>query len=123
MDQLNSAANWLESVRLQSESTPATYVRAGISQSPQVNVTWGATRSEVEISEGIGVRAQVRDALVSLADLVATGMNPPFPKSGDRIVMAGAPAYQVMELGTEGAWRWSDNLRTRLRVHLKEVGS
>ena len=49
---------------------------------------------------------------------------PPFgePEAGDQIVTDGT-IFEVMSLGSQGHWRWSDPHRQALRIHAKETGA
>ena len=65
------------------------------------------------------IRTEVRDYLIDTADLVLAGQLA-LPERGDRIeeIEAGKKfTYEVMTLGTEPHWRYSDAYRKTLRVH------
>lgn len=65
-----------------------------------------------------------RDYLIPVAALVTTGGEALTPKRGDRITesLGGADAvFEITPREGEPAWRFSDQQRTRVRVHCKKV--
>lgn len=60
------------------------------------------------------------DFLIDVADLASLGV----PSEGDRLavtIRGVAYTFEIMPVIGEPAWRYSDNYRTRFRVHCKEV--
>lgn len=74
----------------------------------------GATSYEVSDEYGTLTGAKMIDFLIP-----ASGLSSP-PKAGDRITV-NDDVYEVLELGNEGCWRWSDPFKTIRRVHTKAV--
>jgi hypothetical protein len=96
-------------------SSPVTYRRAGQADA-NVQATFGRTDYEVADDYGATIKTHVIDFLILGDDL---GIE---PQAGDQIVADGV-VYEVMALGGEGCWRWSDPYRTTMRIHTKEIGT
>jgi hypothetical protein len=116
-DLLRQGSQWLEQQRSAHCSSPVTY-RRGETEAT-FDATFGRTEYEVEDDYGLTVAAHVTDFLVAAVDFA-----PVFgePQPGDRIVADGV-VYEVMSLGNQGPWRWSDPYRTTMRIHTKDVGT
>ena len=56
---------------------------------------------------------------VGVADEV--GVDHEEPQAGD-VIVANNRKYEVMDLGGESCWRWSDPYRMTLRIHTKDIG-
>ena len=80
-----------------------------------ITATVGKTDYEVEDENGIKVGAEVRDFLITAADLPFT------PESGDVVVFEGR-TFEVMNLTGQGCWRYSDPFHQTLRVHTRQTG-
>jgi hypothetical protein len=122
-DLLETGSNWLQSQRKQHASREVTY-RRGVDSVP-VQATVGRTVFEQDDGSGVIVRTEVRDYLIDTADLVLGG-KPALPERGDRVeeIDAGKRfTYEVMPLGTEPHWRYSDPYRRALRVHTKHIAT
>ena len=113
-DLLQQGSQWLEGMRTEHASSPVTYRRGETEVS--VNATFGKTDFEIAEESGLTVGAHVWDFLVLAADL---GLE---PEPGD-VVAANGRKYEVMNLGGEGCWRWSDPYRQTYRIHTKDVGA
>jgi hypothetical protein len=121
VDMLQAGAAWLESQRLANLTTAAVYQRGGSGGTTvPVNVTWGQTGANVVDEQNVGLRTQIRDALIAVSELAT--LTPPKPISGDQIIMTGLPTYEVDETA-DGIWRYSDRYKLRFRIHLKQVTS
>ena len=70
---------------------------------------------EVSDESGLTVTGRVWDFLI-LAD--GLGFE---PEPGD-VIAADGRVFEVMNLGGEGCWRWSDPYRQTFRIHTKEIG-
>lgn len=92
----------------QSVSLTAWVGRTVFRQQPQP----GATGAQIVFGE--------RDYLIPVAALVLGGLAT-LPTRGDRITEAGVGTFEVLAPGGEPAWRYSDQTRTLLRVHVKRV--
>ena len=112
-DLLRRGSQWLEQMRTAHGSSQVTY-RRDVTELP-VNATYGCTQVEVADESGLTVQSAISDFLI-LADEL--GLE---PEPGDEIV-ADSQVYEVMNLGGEGCWRWSDPYRTTLRIHTREMG-
>jgi len=106
-DMLRQGSQWLEQMRTQHCSSPVTY-RRGATEA-QLNATYGRTEYEVEDDYGLRIAAHVTDFLILAADFTPTFGE---PEAGD-----------VMSLGSQGHWRWSDPHRQAMRIHTKETGA
>lgn len=74
----------------------------------------GATSYEVSDEFGTLIGAKMIDFLIPASDLTKN------PSVGDRITINN-DVYEVLELGNEGCWRWSDPFKTIRRIHTKAV--
>lgn len=113
MDLLRKASDWLEAQRTTHCTTPVQYRRAGNTRS--VPATFGRTAAEVADESGLVVRSFTFDFLILAEDL---GFE---PRAGD-VIVALDRRYEVLNLGSEGCWRYSDAYRTTYRIHTKETG-
>ncbi len=114
-DLLRQGAQWLEQQRNAYCSSPVTY-RRGTTEIA-VNATYGQTEYEIDNESGIRVGAQVTDFLILAEDFPLDE-----PQAGDQIVTETA-IYEVMALGGEKHWRWSDPYRVTMRIHTREIGT
>jgi hypothetical protein len=112
-DLLRQGSQWLEQMRTAHCSSPVEYRREP--DAVTVNATYGRTEAEVADESGLTVRSHVWDFLI-LADEL--GME---PEPGD-VIAADGRRYEVMNLGGEGCWRWSDPYRQTYRIHTKDIG-
>jgi hypothetical protein len=123
MDLLAQGSAWLQATRTQYATQCVTYLRGA--SAVTVPATIGRTGYEQSTEDGLTVRAEVRDYLINVADLVLDDV-PAQPKQGDRIA-EGDPAtgrvFEVMSGAGEGPWRYSDAYRTVYRIHAKAVGT
>lgn len=115
-DLLRKGNDWLEQMRSTHCSSPVVYRRGD--QDLALVATFGRTDYEVEDGTGLRVAGHITDFLIE-----ADTFTPTFgtPQTGDRIVADGV-LYEVMSLGGQGHWRWSDPYRTTLRIHTREIG-
>ncbi len=122
-DILETGSNWLQDQRKNHATREVTY-RRGV-DSVSVQATVGRTVFEQDDGSGVIVRTEVRDYLIDTVDLVLAGQ-PALPERGDRVeeIDAGKKlTYEVMPLGTEPHWRYSDPYRKTLRVHTKHIAT
>lgn len=113
-DLLRDGLAWLEQQRSAHMTSPVTYRRAGQADA-SVQATFGQTDYEVADDYGATIKAHVVDFMIMGDELGSE------PQAGDRIVADGV-IHEVMALGGEGCWRWSDPYRTTMRIHTKEIG-
>jgi hypothetical protein len=122
-DLLNQGSAWLEGQRKKHATREVTYWRGA--DAVAVKATIGRTLFEQDDGAGVTVRVQVRDYLIDTADLVLAG-NPTLPAKGDRIEELDASqkhTYEVLPLGGEQHWRYSDPYRRTLRIHTKLIAT
>ena len=122
-DLLQEGLDWLEEQRREHLSRTVTYRRG--SSTAQVPATVGATRFEVDDGYGLIVEQNMRDYIIAAADLVLNGEQT-LPERGDEILEERdgvTYVYEVMELGAEQHYRFSDPAGKTLRIHTKHVGT
>lgn len=121
---LRRGMKWLTRKLKQHASETVTYSRGA--QSVEIRAPIGKTLMRLDDGYG-GVRMEWTDEdfLIPAADLVLGGSTT-LPQRGDRIrwtVEGVTYVFEVMAPGNEPPWRWSDEHRTMLRVHCKQVGT
>ena len=84
-----------------------------------VNATFGQPDSSVEDEFGVRVGAAMIDFLIVAADFQPTFGE---PKPGDQVV-AGGQVYEVLDLASQGHWRWSGQPGFTMRIHAKRIGA
>lgn len=113
-DMIRNGLTWLGAALKAHASSPVIYKRGETGK--EVNAILGRTPYEVSDENGITMRAQAVDFLILVADLGFT----PEPRD---VIIDGGKKYEVMPLGTERCWRWSDPpVNAMLRIHTKYVG-
>ena len=115
-DLLRQGSQWLEQQRTAHCSSPVEYRRPPDAYT--VNATYGKTDVEVADEAGLTITAGVWDFLILADGFLPEGLE---PEPGD-VIAANGRRYEVMNLGGEGCWRWSDPYRTTFRIHTKDVG-
>jgi len=121
-DLLQQGSRWLEDRRHEHLTRPVTYFRGAGSVTLQATV--GKTVFDQQDQFNVVQRTESRDFLVLAADLVLAGQQT-LPQAGDRIVESdGAPSllYEVVSIGAEPPFRFSDPERATLRIHTKFIG-
>jgi len=121
-DLLQQGSAFLEDQRHKHMTRPVTYLRGG--DSAELQATVGRTVFEQADQFGVVHRTETRDYLVRAQDLVLGGEETT-PKAGDRVrEPSGAAAllYEVMSIGNEPPFRFSDPERRTLRIHTKFIG-
>ena len=122
-DLLETGSNWLQGQRKKHAAREVTYQR-GVN-SVAVQATVGRTVFEQDDGGGVIVRTEIRDYLIDAVDLVLGGQAV-LPERGDRIEETEGGkryAYEVMPLGSEPHWRYSDPYRKTLRIHTKHIAT
>jgi hypothetical protein len=122
-DLLDKGSAWLEGQRKKHATREVTYRRGA--NAVVVKATIGRTLFEQDDGAGVIIRTQVRDYLIDSADLVLGGQ-PTLPEKGDRIDETDAGqkyVHEVLPLGNEPHWRYSDPYRRTLRIHTKLVAT
>ena len=85
----------------------------------------GRSPYQQDDGEGVITRAQVRDFLIDTHSLLLSIIGS-LPKAGDRIVEIDDDQtfiFEVMPLGAEPHFRFSDPYRLKLRIHTKQIES
>ncbi len=121
MDLLDKANEWLNQQRIEHLSQTALYIRGG--DEFLVYTTAGRTDCEVEDESGLRVKSSVFDFIIAADELLFPGGDKT-PSSGDRIrIVRGDKAYtyEVMELGSQGCWKYSDSFNSVYRIHTRLV--
>ena len=113
-DLLRQGSQWLEQMRTAHCSSPVEYRRP--LDAVTMNATYGKTDFEVADESGLKIGSHVWDFLI-LAD--ALGFE---PEAGD-VIVADGRRFEVMNLGGDGCWRWSDPYRQTYRIHTKDIGA
>jgi len=113
VDLLRKGAEWLEQQRVAHCSSPVEYLRG--EEAYPAQATKGKTDYEVADDYGATIAAHVVDFLIMADEL---GLK---PEPGD-VILSDGQQHEVMDLGAEGCWRWSDPNLITMRIHTKEIG-
>ena len=120
-DLLHRGQAWLAEKLTKHASRSIVYQRDDVTA--ELTATIGVSRYEQDDGEGIVTRAQVRDYLIDTQSLIQSPIGT-LPRRGDRIIeQDGNTTYifEVMSIGGEPPWRYSDPFRVKLRIHTKQV--
>ncbi|MDA8745269.1 hypothetical protein N9N28_11595 [Rubripirellula amarantea] len=120
-DMLHKGQSWLAAKLTRFASRMVTYQRDEVSV--ELPATIGKSEYEQDDGEGVITRAQVRDFLINTKDLLQSPIGT-WPRRGDRILEADGDTtfvYELMSIGNEPPWRYSDPFRVKLRIHTKLV--
>ena len=123
-DLLGKKAAWLADQRHQHLTQTVYYERPGFDQLP-LAATVGHTEFELVDDVGAVQKIEARDYLIRTEDL-AFGGKPTLPQAGDQIIEASGLdtfRYEVMAMGDQPPYRYSDSRRLTLRIHTKLVGT
>ena len=113
-DLLRQRATFLESKRDSYCTSPVSYIRLSDGSTTTVNATMGKTGFETTDESGFKIGGTIVDFLILSASL---GFE---PSSGDTIVDSGRK-YEVVPIGNDGPWRWSEPGIT-YRIHTTDIG-
>jgi hypothetical protein len=113
-DLLRQGSQWLEQQRTAHCSSPVTYQRGDTSI--PVSATFGRSEAEVDDGSGLRVVTTVADFLIVAAELASLGS----PQAGDQILVDES-TFEVLPLGSEPCWRWSDPYHQTYRIHAKDI--
>lgn len=114
--------DWLNETLKANCPVEATYTRGG--ETIAIVVRLGRTIFASNRQGGPRIEFGEIDFLIDAADLVLNESRTQ-PAEGDRIALtlrSIAYTFEILPVGGEPAWRWSDEYRTCYRVHCKEVG-
>jgi hypothetical protein len=122
-DILEAGSNWLQEQRKKHATRSVLYRRG--TDSAAVMATVGRTIFEQDDGAGSIIRTEVRDYLIDTADLVLNSQQI-LPEKGDHIEEQDGDnlfVYEVMPIGKEPHWRYSDPYRKTLRIHTKHIAT
>ncbi len=122
MGVLADGLKWLNSERKAHMSVDVAYKRTGY-PTGTIPATIGQTDIEVSDESGMRIDGARLDFLIEVSDLVLGGHTIE-PEPGDEIVatVSGEErTFEVNNLASEGAWRWSDTVNGVYRIHTKEI--
>jgi hypothetical protein len=122
-DLLKKGQEWLSSKLTQHASREIVYRRGELGVS--LKATIGRSLYDQDDGEGIVTRSQVRDFLIDTLSLLDSIIGS-LPRRGDTIVEIDGNAtfiFEVMALGGDPPWRYSDPFRLKLRIHTKQIES
>ncbi len=122
-DLLRKGQEWLASKLTQHASREIVYRRGELGVT--LRATIGKSMYDQDDGEGIVTRSQVRDFLIDTDGLLRSVINS-LPRRGDTIVEIDGNQtfiFEVMALGGDPPWRYSDPFRLKLRIHTKQIES
>ena len=120
-DMFHKGQSWLSAKLTRFASRSVVYQRDDLSV--ELPATIGKSEYEQDDGEGVITRAQVRDFLINTKDLLGSVIGT-WPHRGDRILETDGDTtfvYELMSIGNEPPWRYSDPFRVKLRIHTKLV--
>lgn len=83
----------------------------------------GTSQFQTIDADGAIVTVRSQDYLI-LAEIYDFGDGPVEPARGDLVIEEhadGEHTFELLDLPSEPSWRWSDQYRTRFRLHTKEI--
>jgi hypothetical protein len=122
-DMLQKGQEWLASKLTQHASRQVVYRRGELGATLQATI--GKSMYDQDDGEGIVTRSQVRDFLIDTYALLSSIIGT-LPRRGDTIVEIDGEhtfIFEVMALGGDPPWRYSDPFRLKLRIHTKQIES
>jgi hypothetical protein len=120
-DMLQAGTAWLAGKLRQHVSRQVVYERG--TDSVVVQATPGKTEFEQTDAQGFKTVSEVRDWLIPATELVLADVLT-LPERGDRIRETEGDVvhvYEVVPVGGEPPYRFTDPYRTLLRVHVREI--
>ena len=118
---LRTGQEWLAGQLNSHASRPVVYRRGELGV--ELTAVIGRSAYQQDDGEGVITRAQVRDFLIDTHSLLLSIIGS-LPKPGDRIVEIDDTrtfVFEVMPLGAEPHFRFSDPYRLKLRIHTKQI--
>jgi hypothetical protein len=122
-DLLDHGLTWLAESLKKHAARPVIY-RRGVDE---VTVQAIIGRTLLKLDDSYGGSRMVwtdRDFLIAAEDLVLGGQRT-LPRRGDQIRESASGrtiVYEVLAIGNEPEWRWSDPYQKLLRIHTKRIG-
>jgi len=120
-DLLKAGQKWLAEKLKKHASREITYRRGEVESI--VTATIGKTMADQDTGDGLVLRMEIRDYLIDTADLKLDGQLT-LPERGDLIIETDDDknfTYEVLPIGNQRAWRYSDPFRLKLRIHTKLI--
>ena len=114
-DMLRDRGIFLEAQRNSFAASPVEYRKLGGATITAINATRGKTGFNQTDENGFQIGGTIIDFLILSDDLGAE------PERGDIIVDSGRK-YEVLPLGLNGSWRWSEPGIT-YRIHTRDIGA
>ena len=103
---------WLSEQVAKSASDEIRYLSAAGEKT--LLAAYGRTEHETADDYGVKTGASVIDFIIRFKELGA------LPQLGDRILTEESE-FEVLELNSEGCWRWCDPYQIRLRIHTTQI--
>ena len=88
-----------------------------------VTATIEKIMADQDTGDGLVLRMEIRDYLIDSGDLKLNGQLT-LPERGDLIIENDDGTdftYEVLPIGNQRAWRYSDTFRLKLRIHTKLI--
>jgi len=120
-DLLRQGQAWLAEQLSVHASRPVVYRRGELGV--ELSAVIGRSTYQQDNGEGLVTRSQVRDYLIDTQSLMLSIIGG-LPKRGDRIIEIDGEqtfVFEVMSLGGDPPWRFSDPFRLKLRIHTKQI--
>ena len=118
---LQRGQSWLAEKLKNHAARVVTYKRDAVEA--ELWATIGRSTYQQDDGEGVITRSQVRDFLIDTTDLLLSPIGT-LPRRGDVIEETDDGktfVYEVMSLGSESPWRFSDPFRIKLRIHTNQI--
>ena len=122
-DLLRDGQNWLAAKLTKHASRTVVYRRGELGV--ELVATTGRSMYDQDDGEGIITRSQVRDFLID-TNLLLLSIIGSLPRRGDQVIEIDGDKtfiFEVMSLGGDPPWRYSDPFRLKLRIHTKQIDS
>lgn len=95
-------------------------ISRGVNTTTDVSMTIGMTQADIDGGDGITVRSDIVDFLITASDYQISSMVVE-PQRGD-VITYGGKNYRVMPISGGETWRYAERTnKTTLRIHTKEV--
>jgi hypothetical protein len=113
------------------DGTKISYRRPGpggsIQRIDDLPVLRGTSQFQTLDENNVLIEVRSQDFLI-MADRLVLGDERITPERGDQVVLVekcppGERVFELLDMPGEPSWRWSDQYKTRYRVHTKEVAN
>ena len=122
-DMLRDGLSWLTGKLTSHAAREVTYRRGDLQAT--VLATIGKTVAEQDSGDGLIMRMEIRDYLIDTMSLLLDGQQL-LPQRGDLIIETEDGkdfTYEVLPIGSDRAWRYSDPFRLKLRIHTRLIAT